>query len=146
MVLCFDFFNLVFWLQAGVIQWLFFFGYFDQEHCEGETALCETWVVKGRPLRDVQGTCFTLFFFLVINYTCNIVRLNWKAEWIIVLFHMELCYVSPLPPFAPFTHMNQMCQWDLGISFERYWVAILKHNLSFLVRQKRNLFFINLRY
>lgn len=85
-------------------------------------------------------------FFLVINYTCNIVRLSWKAEWIIVLLHMELCYVSPLPPFAPFTHMNQMCQWDLGISFERYWVAILKHNLSFLVRQKRNLFFINLRY
>lgn len=85
-------------------------------------------------------------FFLVINYTCNIVRLSWKAEWIIVLLHMELCYVSPLPPFAPFTHMNQMCQWDLGISFERYWVAILKHNISFLVRQKRNLFFINLRY
>ena len=71
-----------------------------------------------------------LSVFLVINYTCNIVRLSWKTEWIIVLLLMELCHVLPLPPFPASTHMHHLSEWDLIVSFLKDIGFPLKHLIS----------------
>jgi len=65
-----------------------------------------------------------LSVFLVINW------LSWKTEWIIVLLLMELCYVSPLPPFPASTHMHHSSEWDLIVSFFKDIGLPFKHMTS----------------